>query len=101
MPIVRQIDPAGREQSGEVTMTTPDLLRARYDDALRRLALVLELDYDEVLGMFGDIDEAASRAGKIVGFFQSPGINMALQDAIFIAQEYQALTARAGGRTRG
>lgn len=74
-----------------------DPLRARYEQALRKLASVLELEYAEVLGMFGEIDEAVSRASKIVGFFQSPEINAALKDVILVAQEYQAT---ATGKTR-
>ncbi len=80
-----------------MSTSSHDLLRAQYEQALRKLASVLELEYAEVLGMFGKIDEAVSRASKIVGFFQSPEINAALKDVILVAQEYQAAVA---GKTR-
>ncbi len=71
-------------------MSELDLLRARYEKALRKLARVMELDYREAVGMFGDIEVATSRAGKIVGFFQKPEINAALEEVIGVSADYQA-----------
>jgi len=65
-------------------------IRGRFEEAIRKLATALELEYAEVVGMFGGIDEAPSRASKIVGFFQSPEINAALQEVILIAEEYRS-----------
>lgn len=75
-------------------MQKPDhaSLRAQYEQVLHRLAAALELEYAEVRGMFGDIEAAKDRAGKIVGFFQSPEINQTLQEVILISQEFHALS---------
>ena len=78
-----------------MTTSALELIRARYEEAIRKLAVVLELDFAEVVGMFGGVEEAMSRASKIVGFFESPEINAALQDVIRIAQEHREAAASA------
>ena len=71
-----------------------DLLEARYEECLGRLAAVLELEADEVSFLLGNVLVAGQVAVKLRRLFRSPEIVSAFDDVIRISAEYASTAER-------
>lgn len=64
-------------------------LQQRYEEALQKLALVLQLDIAEVRRLCGDLATAARTARKLLDFFGDPEIEAAWNEVIRISDQYR------------
>jgi hypothetical protein len=64
-------------------------LQERYEEALKRLAQVLQLDVSEVRRLCGDLATAAGTARKLLDFFGDPEIEAAWNEVIRVSDQYR------------
>lgn len=68
-----------------------EILRKDYQDALKRLAGMLSLQYGEIHNFCGDVEDAAFGARRLKEFFRVPEVVETLDNIVRISEEYRYL----------
>ena len=69
-----------------------ETLRKNYGDALKKLAEMLSLQYEEVLNFCGQVQDGAYGARRLKEFFRGPDVVEQLDSIVRISEEYQGLS---------
>lgn len=66
-----------------------DILRRSYEETLSELASVLGLDYEEISGFCGGIEDGCPGAQRLKEFFRSPEVTDLLDRLVELSEQYR------------